>query len=322
MLSPIELLNVYEDHFKNDSFRTDPKGLYDPARHIMSMKSKKIRPLLCLAACNLYQDDVSASLPAAHAIEIFHNFTLVHDDIMDAADLRRGIETVHKKYGINKAILAGDVMFSFSYEYLLSLNESVSLQVIKEFNKTAIQIFEGQQYDMDFETRDMVSIHEYIEMISFKTSVLLACALKMGALVGGANAADQAAIYEFGLNLGLAFQIKDDYLDAYGDPAVFGKKAGGDIIQNKKTYLYLSAINNADEELKSKLLQLRELKDESQKIKETLEIFDQLNIPVESNEAANVYYEKSLSCLDQVSVSSDRKKVLLSLAKNIQERTF
>ena len=213
-------------------------------------------------------------------------------------------------------------MFSFAYEYLLALPDSVALQCVKEFNTAAIQIFEGQQLDMDFENRQDVQISEYLEMIAYKTSVLLAASLKIGAIVGGASEHDQQAVYDFGLNLGLAFQIKDDYLDAYGDPASFGKKVGGDIVQNKKTYLYLSAWNKADDNQKSQLIALQNEKDESKKVEDTMRLFELLNSGNDSLEAANNFYEKSLASLGSMTVETERKSVLYQLAKSIQERAF
>ena len=237
MHSLSQLSALYNEKFGINNFHQNPTGLYKPVNHIMNIPGKRIRPLLLLMGCDLFGGDVKQALNPAFAVEVFHNFTLVHDDIMDNADIRRGVPTVHKLYGTNAGILAGDVMLAYAYRYLTDVSPQFVAGLIAVFNKTAIEIFEGQQMDMDFETRTDVTEAEYLKMIEFKTSVLLGCCLQLGAVLGNATPADQELLYEFGLKLGLSFQIMDDYLDTFGEAAKVGKRIGGDIIQNKKTYL-------------------------------------------------------------------------------------
>ena len=236
MHSPAQLLEMYEQKFSN-TFNNNPTSLYQPVNHIMSIKGKRIRPLLLLIANDMFGGNVQQALFPAYAMEVFHNFTLVHDDIMDNADIRRGEPTVHKKYGLNAGILAGDVMLAYTYKYLTDIPVAYVQPVLQLFNKTAIEIFEGQQTDIDFESRNDVAEAEYLKMIEYKTSVLLACSLQTGAILAGASLPNQQLVYDFGLNLGLSFQIKDDYLDSFGESAKVGKRIGGDILQNKKTLL-------------------------------------------------------------------------------------
>ncbi|HLP19266.1 MAG TPA: polyprenyl synthetase family protein [Chitinophagales bacterium] len=232
MQTPKQLAELYENFYQKNSFNYDPNGLYEPVRHIMNIPGKRIRPMLLLMACDMFGGNLQEALNAAFAMEVFHNFTLVHDDVMDNADIRRGVPTVHIKYGLNEAILAGDVMLSYGYKYLLNIQEPNTAGAMRLFTKTSIEIFEGQQLDLDFEKRLDVTVDEYLKMIEFKTSVLLAASLQIGALVAGASKEDQEKLYEFGLNLGLSFQIKDDWLDTFGEGEKVGKKIGGDIIQN------------------------------------------------------------------------------------------
>ena len=238
---------TFLDFLESNSFDKAPVNLYSPVNYILSIGGKRMRPILTLMATDLFGGDSKDSLHAAMAVEVFHNFTLLHDDIMDDAPLRRGKQTVHEKWDVNTAILSGDVMMIKAYGFLMEYKGEVYRAVMEVFNQTAIEVCEGQQMDVDFETRSDVSLEEYVEMIKLKTSVLVACALKMGAVIAGASDKDADLIYDFGLNLGLAFQLQDDYLDAFGNPETFGKQVGGDIIENKKTYLYIIAEQRAND---------------------------------------------------------------------------
>ncbi|MEJ2584597.1 MAG: polyprenyl synthetase family protein [Robiginitalea sp.] len=246
---------AFLEYMKEQSDPRSPEGLYDPVRYILNLEGKRIRPVLVLLSADLYGIPVEKAMPAAMAVEIFHNFTLVHDDIMDDAPLRRGQSTVHEKWDTNTAILSGDAMLIEAYRHLEGYPDAVFKPLMSVFSKTALEVCEGQRYDMDFESREDVQIAEYLRMIEYKTAVLIGCALKMGALVAGAPEADQQALYSFGIYLGLAFQLQDDYLDVFGDPETFGKQVGGDIIENKKTFLYLKSLELAT------LDESRELKD-------------------------------------------------------------
>lgn len=241
-----DLRTAFLSHLKSRIVAQDPPGLYEPVHYILDLGGKRLRPLLTLMATHMYQAPVLRAMDAALAVEVFHNFTLLHDDIMDAATLRRGKETVHVKWNENTGILSGDAMLIMSYRLLESYNEPYFKPLMTLFSRTALQVCEGQQHDVDFEMRDQVTVDEYLHMIAYKTSVLVACALQMGVIIAGAPVAEQERIYAYGLNLGLAFQLMDDYLDAFGDPESFGKEVGGDIRENKKTYLYLKSIENPD----------------------------------------------------------------------------
>jgi len=299
----------------------NPPELYDPIRYIMSLGGKRIRPILCLLAADLFEGNESQATLAALSIEVFHNFTLVHDDIMDEAPLRRGKKTVHEKWNRDIAILSGDVMFVKAYDLLLATNSPKLPVLIKLFNTTAVEVCEGQQLDMNFETTETVSIENYIRMIELKTSVLLACSLKMGALISDANEVDANHLYDFGKNLGIAFQIQDDLLDAYGDPTKFGKRVGGDIISNKKTYLLLTALEAASVSQKSKLLHLFKETNQELKISETKSLFEELGVPDKTERAIAQYYESALQSLEKISIAKEKKTPLRDLAKQIMDRT-
>ncbi|HSK13158.1 MAG TPA: polyprenyl synthetase family protein, partial [Phnomibacter sp.] len=247
MHSYTELSKAYAEFFATEHFPVHPASLYDPNRYFLQLGGKRVRPLLVLMGNELFDDIKPDAWSVANAIELFHNFTLIHDDIMDAAPLRRGQPTVHERFGSHTALLAGDVMLIKAYEFLNLVDTGISQRIIRWFNTTATQVCEGQQLDMDYEKRPDVSLEEYIEMIALKTSVLLAGALRMGAIIGGAGKGNAEHLYAFGRNLGIAFQIKDDYLDAFGDPEKFGKQVGGDILANKKTFLLIHAMANANE---------------------------------------------------------------------------
>ena len=246
MLTADEILVKINRYLDSLEYNREPKGLYEPVKYVLSMGGKRIRPSLMLMAYNMYKDDPESILSSACAIETYHNYTLLHDDLMDNADMRRGKQTVHVKWNDNTAILSGDSMLVLAYRHFLDSRPDKLKQVLDLFTETALEIGEGQQYDMDFETRTDVTEDEYIEMIRLKTSVLLACSLKIGAILGGAPDEDAYNLYKFGEQMGLAFQLQDDYLDVYGDPSVFGKAVGGDILCNKKTYMLINAFNRAD----------------------------------------------------------------------------
>jgi geranylgeranyl diphosphate synthase type II len=316
-----ELFPVFENYLNDTGFAEEPKLLYDSYQHIMSIKGKRIRPLLCLISCEAFGEDINKALPAAAAVEIFHNFTLVHDDIMDNADVRRGEPAVHTKFGINQAIICGDAMASHSYKQLCQIKDQSNFgEIVCLFTKTASEIMDGQQMDMDFETRTDVQEAEYLTMIKYKTSVLLAAALQMGAQVANASVEDQKHIYDFGLNLGLAFQIKDDWLDTYGEAAKVGKRIGGDILNNKKTHLLVTAMNSASEDQLAEFNRLFEEQDEEKKIKEVMDLYDELKINQQTYSKMEEFYAKSLECLEKVSITN--KESLLSIAHSVYHRDF
>ena len=307
---------------KEQNLSREPKNLYEPILYILSLGGKKIRPVLTLMAASLFSADYKKALPAAYAVEMFHNFTLVHDDIMDDAPLRRGKETVHEKWNINSGILSGDAMLILAYQYFENYPPIVFQKLAQLFSKTAIEVCDGQQLDVDFETRNDVLIEEYIKMISLKTSVLIGAALKMGAIVSEASEKDADILYDFGLNLGIAFQLQDDYLDTYGNPETFGKQVGGDIIENKKTYLYLKALELAsleDKELLHKFYQSK-LKENKEKIKLVKQIFDKYQIPFFIKDLINNYSQKAFSVLDNINISEEAKNGLLQFGKALMTR--
>ena len=322
MHSLATLNSLYNQKFSLDNFHQNPTGLYKPVNHIMNIPGKRIRPILLMMACDMFGGDVKAALNPAFAVEVFHNFTLVHDDIMDNADIRRGVPTVHTLYGTNAGILAGDVMLAYAYRYLTDVPANYIAQLIGVFNDTAIEIFEGQQMDMDFEKRTDVTEAEYLKMIEFKTSVLLGCCLQLGAVLGNASPADQKLIYEFGLKLGLSFQIKDDYLDAFGEAEKVGKRIGGDIIQNKKTHLYVTAINKANAAQKEQFKQLLTEKDEEKKIKEVKALFEATGARQHTLDTADKFYNVALESLQKISLSDEAKKPLAEMAQRINNREF
>ncbi|MFV0554079.1 MAG: polyprenyl synthetase family protein [Mangrovibacterium sp.] len=302
--------------------QTEPVNLYRPVKYILDIGGKRLRPAMVLLSSELFDGSQEDALKAALSVELFHNFTLLHDDIMDNADIRRGKPTVHKQYDINTAILSGDAMSIHSYQYLLQCESPNIMSVIKLFTRTAIEVCEGQQYDMDFETRIDVSADEYLEMIRLKTAVLLACCFKTGALLGNASEQDADLMYDFGINLGLAFQLQDDYLDTYGDVEVFGKRIGGDIVCNKKTYLLIHALKNASPELRKQLLAWIDKKDfdEEEKIAAVKAIYDEIGVAAINQAAIDTYYEQAVSCLNALQLSADKKTILFELADAIMKR--
>ena len=316
-----ELLKKFENHFNTRHFPAEPASLYDAAQHILGIGGKRVRPVICLMGNELFDEIKPDAWHVATAIELFHNFTLIHDDIMDVAPLRRGKPTVHDIHGVNTAILAGDVTNAMAYEHLAQINTSIIQRVLSLFNKTSFQVCEGQQLDMDFETRGTVSFDEYVKMIELKTSVLLAASLKLGAMIGGASVGNTEHIYEFGRNLGIAFQVQDDYLDAFGDPAKFGKQVGGDIKANKKTFLMIHAVESASTEQKIQLLELMQT-NPANKVQQVLSIFTSAGVDAWAMQLKNEYLEKAMKHLDDIAVMSKRKEPLKALAEFLVKREY
>ena len=309
--------------FSGLKFTAEPTGLYDPLRYMMDIGGKRIRPRLCLTAYSLYKDEFSEEIlsPAA-ALEVFHSFTLIHDDIMDKAPVRRGVPTVYKKWNENTAILSGDVMSIESYKMLAKAPVEKLHQALELFSTTAAQVCEGQQYDMEFENRDDVTEEEYIEMIRLKTSVLLACAMKIGGILAGASAEDADNLYKFGEQVGLAFQLQDDLLDVYGDPKVFGKAVGGDITCNKKTYMLINAFQRANSEQRAELERWVSAKDfdRQEKVAAVTEIYNQIGIRHICEEKINYYFEESKKYLAKINVADERKQTLLQYTAEMMKR--
>lgn len=314
-----DLAALFDRQFEQYQFPAKPDQLYNGVRHILSLRGKRIRPVLLLMAHEMFEPCAEDALHAAIAIELFHNFSLIHDDIMDKAPLRRGKDTVHALYGESTALLAGDVMLVAAYESLGAVRGDVLPSMLRLFNKTAREVCEGQQQDIDFEQRETVSVDEYIEMITKKTSVLLGCSLQMGALIGGAGITNQERLFAFGKNLGIAFQVQDDYLDVFGDPEKFGKQTGGDIIANKKTFLLLHALQSAADGDKQKLQELMRTGGEH-KVEQVLEIYKRCKAGEWALELKQTYFEKAMKELDEVAVVSLRKKELESLARSLMDR--
>ena len=317
-----QLLDKVNAHIEQLDYAHEPMNLYDPVKYILSLGGKRIRPAMMLMAYNIYRDDVEQILDPALALEIYHNFTLLHDDLMDHADVRRGKPTVHKRWDANTAILSGDVMLTLADVYMSRVDDAHFREVMATFHKTSIEIAEGQQYDMDFETRTDVTEAEYIEMIRLKTSVLLACALKIGAILGGATEEDAQHLYRLGECIGLAFQLRDDYLDVYGDPKVFGKKIGGDILCNKKTYLYINALRLANQEQRAELdrwATATEI-DPEEKIAAVTAIYTALGLPEKSRAIEEHYYALAKAELEALGVSDSQKAVLAQFMAMLMER--
>ena len=314
-----EFLNYLE----SKNWIDEPKNLYEPIDYILKLGGKRIRPVLTLMAADIFSGDFKKALPAALAVEVFHNFTLVHDDIMDAAPLRRGKATVHEKWDTNTGILSGDAMLILAYQYFENYEPIVFQKLAKLFSKTALEVCDGQQLDVDFETRNDVTIPEYINMIRLKTSVLVAAALQMGAIVAETSEENAQLIYNFGLKLGLAFQLQDDYLDTFGDPETFGKQIAGDIIENKKTFLYLKCLAIANEEDQQKLAFFynQKLKENSIKIAEVTRIFELYDIPTLVKEQINLYTEKAFETLAEMKINTDSKQNLKNFGLWLMNRS-
>lgn len=319
-------LTIFQKEFNTykeaQNLNREPKNLYEPIEYILSLSGKKIRPILTLMAAKIFNTDFKVALPAAYAIEMFHNFTLVHDDIMDDAPLRRGKETVHEKWNINTGILSGDAMLILAYQYFENYPPETFLKLAKLFSKTAIEVCDGQQLDVDFEVRNDVTIEEYIKMISLKTSVLIGAALKMGAIVSKASETEAQKLYDFGLNLGIAFQLQDDYLDTFGNPETFGKQVGGDIIENKKTYLFLKALELSNPEDKNILMQLfqEKLAQNEEKIEKTRALFNKYEIPNLIKNQINDYSHKAFEVIETMEINEVSKKGLLQFGKSLMTR--
>ncbi|WP_395047633.1 polyprenyl synthetase family protein [Flavobacterium sp.] len=313
---------LISDYFSELHLTKEPKNLYKPIEYILSIGGKRMRPILTLMSTEIFDVDCQKALAAATAIEVFHNFSLVHDDIMDDAPLRRGNETVHEKWNINTGILSGDAMLILAYQHFEEYEPIIFRDLAKLFSKTALEVCEGQQYDVDFETRDDVTIPEYLKMIEYKTAVLVGAAMKMGAIVAKTSDENANLIYDFGLNLGIAFQLQDDYLDAFGDPETFGKQVGGDIIENKKTYLYLKAIEFAQTEEKEQLLHLFSIQptDNTDKIASVKEIFNQTKASEATQKAIQDYTFKAFETLEKMNISNEKKQMLRNFGENLMSR--
>ena len=322
MLTATEIQEKVNAYIASLPYERKPKSLYDPIEYVLAAGGKRIRPSFVLMAYNLFHDDVDRILPVATALETYHNYTLLHDDLMDKADMRRGRPTVHKKWDDNTAILSGDTMLVLAYEHLAKCDTKYLKPALDLFTETALEVSEGQQFDMEFETRNDVAEEEYIEMIRLKTSVLLACALKMGAVVAGASDADANALYAFGEKVGLAFQLQDDLLDVYGDPKVFGKAIGGDITSNKKTFMLINAFNRADAGTRAELERWTTATefDPAKKIAAVTEIYNRLGIDKLAEQRIKEYFEQSRQHLDELSVSDDRKAVLREYTERMMNR--
>ena len=322
MKTSTEILDIVSHYIDTLPYDRKPQSLYEPIKYVLSAGGKRIRPSFVLMAYNLFKDDVETALPAAAALETYHNYTLLHDDLMDNADMRRGRPTVHKKWDANTAILSGDTMLSLAYLHLAKVDAQYLKPALDLFTETALEVSEGQQFDMEFELRQDVTEAEYIEMIRLKTSVLLACALKMGALLAGASEEDAQLIYKFGEKVGLAFQLQDDYLDVYGDPKVFGKTIGGDITSNKKTYMLINAWNRADDETRRELHHWMGVMDfdREEKIRAVTAIYDKLGINRLAEQKIKECFDESRQYLDRISVDEERKQVLRQYTEKMMNR--
>ncbi len=301
----------------------EPANLYEPIHYILQIGGKRLRPILTLMTCEIFNGQVKQAYDAALAVEIFHNFTLVHDDIMDSAPIRRGFETVHKKWDINTGILSGDAMLIIAYQCFENYEPFVYKKLMKLFNKTALEVCEGQQLDVDFENRNDVTIPKYLKMITYKTSVLVAAAMKMGAIIAKVDAEEAKKIYDFGLNLGIAFQLQDDYLDTFGDEALFGKQIGGDIAENKKTFLYLKAIEICGIEDKEKLMNFYASRVRSDnKVREVTRIFEKNNIPEITKNEIELYTNAAFKELGNLYITKEKKELLKNFGLELMKRTI
>lgn len=323
MYNHSELKELVDKAIVNLSYNTEAEKLIIPVKYIFSIGGKRLRPVMALMACNLFSDKIGDAVIPATGLEVFHNFTLVHDDIMDQSSLRRNFQTVHIKWNINQAILSGDVMAFIANECFLQTPPNCLNQVLRVFNKTAVEVCVGQQLDIDFEKAAIVSQEEYLRMIELKTAVLIAASFKIGAIIGGAEDKDSDLLYECGRNLGLAFQIQDDLLDIYGDMRLFGKTSGGDIVANKKTFLLVKALeiaNGVQHKQLKKLISTMNT-DPEVKVKKVVELYDQLNIKTITENLANGYIERARNLLEKVAVDETRKKELTLLANSLIGRT-
>jgi geranylgeranyl diphosphate synthase type II len=322
MLTTQEYQEQFLVYLEEKKTNKEPKNLYDPINYILELGGKRMRPVLTLMTAEIFDTKFKKALPAALAVEVFHNFSLIHDDIMDDAPLRRGKVTVHEKWNINTGILSGDAMLILAYQNFEQYQPKIFRKLAKLFSKTALEVCEGQQWDVDFEKRTDVSIPEYLRMIEYKTAVLVAAAMKMGAIIAETSKETANLIYEFGLNLGLAFQLQDDYLDAFGDPKTFGKQVGGDIIENKKTYLYLKAMEFASEAEQAELLQLFSIQpeDTTEKIKSAKAIFNSSGASQATQLAIQEYTLKAFETLDKIDIKKEKKEILKTFGEGLMER--
>ena len=319
-----QLLEKVNTYLATMPYVREPKGLYAPIEYVLSLGGKRIRPVLMLLSYQLYKENVDDILPQAAGIETYHNYTLLHDDLMDCADMRRNKPTVHKVWDENTAILSGDAMLVLAYRLMNNCPERYLKQVMDIFSQTALEICEGQQWDMEFETRNDVTVPEYMEMIRLKTSVLLSAALKIGAVLGGASEDDARKLYDFGIKMGLAFQLQDDYLDVYGDPAVFGKKIGGDILCNKKTFMLITALEQADETTRAELQKwlAAEHYEPAQKIEAVTNIYNKVGVRDICRDKINACYQESMNLLDKVGVETSYKKNLSDFVLGLMNRNL
>ena len=317
-----EILRLVNDYLVQLPYEREPQSLYEPIKYVLSMGGKRVRPVLMMLAYNMYKDNPESILPSACALETYHNYTLLHDDLMDNAALRRGHETVHMKWDANTAILSGDSMLVLAYERIAQCPKEKLAGVLSLFTETALEIGEGQQYDMEFENRTDVTEAEYIEMIRLKTSVLLACAVKMGAMLAGASDEDADNLYKFGEQIGLAFQLQDDFLDVYGDSAVFGKAIGGDITSNKKTFMLINAINHANAEQRAELTRwiTAEQFDAKEKVAAVTRLYNEIGIDRMAKDKIEYYFEQSTKYLALVNVPEERKQELIAYTHDMMNR--
>ncbi len=324
MLSSDQILDMVNDALAHLPYDRKPESLYEPVRYVLSLGGKRIRPTLMLLAYNIYREHPEDIMMNALAIETYHNYTLLHDDLMDNADVRRGHPTVHKKWDANTAILSGDSMLVLAYERMAQCDAAHLAGVMRLFTTTALEIGEGQQYDMEFENRNDVMEDEYVEMIRLKTSVLLACSLKIGAVLADASEEDAECLYKFGEQMGLAFQLQDDYLDVYGNPQVFGKEIGGDIVSNKKTFMLINAFNHANAEQRAELQKWVDAKDfdRKEKVAAVTRIYNEIGIDKMAQEKIAYYFEQSKKYLDAVNVPAERKEQLAKYAQQMMKRKY
>lgn len=322
MYTSAQILEKVEQALGSLPYERKPEGLYAPVRYVLSLGGKRIRPVLMLMGYNLYKDDVERIMMPALGLETYHNYTLLHDDLMDRADVRRGHATVHRKWDENAAILSGDSMLVLAYQRMAQCDAALLPQVMELFTETALEIGEGQQYDIEFETRNDVTEDEYIKMIRLKTSVLLACALKLGAMLAGAPKTDAEILYDFGEQIGLAFQLQDDYLDVYGDFKTFGKRIGGDILCNKKTYMLINAQLLANDSQRKELEHWLTAKDydEEEKIKSVTHLYDEIGIPQVARKKIEYYYSLAEQSLAKVNLPEEKKSLLWQYAQQMLNR--